>query len=101
MDFGRCKNEHDVRGRLFKSFEQSVERADGEHMNLVNNIDAELTVDGRKAGFVPDIADIVNAVVACGVNFNNIKHSAGVYPTANFTFVAGIAMVGVQAVDRL
>ena len=70
-------------------------------MNLVNDIDAELAVNGCKTGFIADIADIVNAVIACGVNFNNVKNGAGVDTLADFTFVAGIAVNGMQTVDRL
>ena len=41
-------------------------------MDFVHDIHLVLSVDGRKSGFFDDIADIIDAVVACGVKFDKV-----------------------------
>ena len=70
-------------------------------MNLVDNIHPVFRVYGSIVCLVTQITDVVNAVVAGGVNLNNVKYRTVVNSLANGTFVAGIAIVGMRTVDRL
>ena len=40
MKFSRRKDEYRMFRRLFKGFQQGIERTDREHMNLVDDVDA-------------------------------------------------------------
>jgi len=58
--------------------------------------------DGRgEVDFFPQIPDIVHTVVGSGVNLYDIENGAVVDSSAVFTFVAGVAVLEVQAVYRL
>ena len=70
-------------------------------MNLVDNIHPIFCVNGSIVSLVTQITDIVNTVVAGGVDLDNVKYRAVVNTLANRTFVAGIAVVGMRTVDRL
>ena len=70
-------------------------------MHLVDDINSVLRFNRRKVCLVSKIADIVNAVVAGGVYLDNVENGAVVYLAADLAFVAGIAVDGRQAVDRL
>ena len=70
-------------------------------MNLVDNIHPVFRVYGSIVSLVTQITDVVNAVVAGGVDLDNVKYRTVVNSLANRTFVAGIAVVGMRTVDRL
>ena len=70
-------------------------------MHLVYDINSVFGVCRGKIGFFTQISDIVNAVVACRVDFDNIKNRAVINPSADFALVAGISVNGGKAVDRL
>ena len=101
MNLGRRKDKFDVRRRLFERFQKSVERSNGKHMNLVDDIHSVFTACRCKSGFISYISDVVNAVITGGVDFNNVKNCARLNSLTDFTFTAGITVHGVQAVDRL
>ena len=70
-------------------------------MNLVDDINSVFCVCGSEVCFLTQITDVVNAVVAGGVDFDNVKDCAAVDTLADFAFVAGISVNGRKAVDRL
>ena len=56
---------------------------------------------GQKDRFLPQVTDVIDAVVAGGIDLHNIHQAAVIHPTAAFTFPAGTAVVRIQTVDRL
>ena len=101
MYLRRREDKNDVGGRLLKGLEQGIECPDREHMHLVDDINSVFCADGREICLLTQVTDIVNAVVAGGVYLDNVENGAVVYPAADLAFVAGIAVDGRQAVDRL
>ena len=67
-------------------------------MHLVDYINSVFSINRSKICFLTQITDIVNTVVACGVDFNNIKNRSAFNSPADFAFVAGIAVNGRKAV---
>ena len=100
MNLRRSKDKLDVRRRFFQRLQKSVERPDGKHMNLVDDIYSVFTACRSKSGFITDVSDVVNAVITCGVDFHNVKDRPRLNPLTNFTFTAGIAVDRIQTVDR-
>ena len=70
-------------------------------MNLVDYIHTVFCMNGGIICFLTKVTDIVNTVVACGINFNNVKYRTVVNTLAYFTLIAWIAVVGIRTVDRL
>ncbi len=50
---------------------------------------------------VPQVADIIHAIVGGSVHLHHIKDAAVVDALADLALTAGVAVVGMQTVDRL
>ena len=96
----RRQNEHDIGGRLFQRLEQRVERALREHVHLVDDIHAIAPRLRRVFHLFAQIADLVHAVVAGRVDFQNIEAVFLCQRPAGVARAAGIAVLRVFAVDR-
>ncbi len=84
-------HEDDVRGRLFEGFEQGIEGGIGDLVRFIEQNDFEAVAGGAVAGGVAQLANLVDAAVGGGVDFEHIDGVAG----ANFeTGVANEAGLG-------
>ena len=101
VDFRRGEHELDVLRRLLQRLQQRVERAGGEHVDLVDDVDAVLAADGCEVRFVADLTDVVDAVVRRRVDLDDVEDGTGVDALAGLAAVAGIPVHRVLAVDRL
>ena len=70
-------------------------------MHLVDDIHLILTGAGGVGGLVPQVADIVHAVVGGCVHLHHVQQAAVVDALADLALPAGVAIYRVQAVDRL
>ena len=95
----RREYEHDVRGGLFKRFQQGVERRGGEHMHLVYYIYAHFQLRRRIRQLLDHVAHLTHAVVARRVHLDYVERQAGVDRAARFALAAGIAVYGSVTVD--
>ena len=73
MHLGGGKYENHMGRGLFKGFQKRIESSDGEHMHLVDDIHTVFCAGRSEISLLTQITDIVNTVVRCGVNFNNVK----------------------------
>ena len=73
MDFCGGEYEFDVRRRFFNRFQQGVPCLFGKHVNFVDDIDFIFAVNRHMHDFVAEVADIVNRVLAGGVNFDDVN----------------------------
>src|SRR3954470_19596704 len=73
LGLGRRKNELHVRGRFFERLEERIERSRTQHVDFVDDVDPELSLRGRVANVVPQLANLFNAVVARAVDLQNVK----------------------------
>ena len=103
MNFGRRQDEDDMIRRLLQRFEQGIECPLREHMNFVDDINLFGGRGRRQAGFVDDIADIVDSRMGGGVNFDYIKGASDRNGQALIALVAGFSdrQIQILAVDRL
>ena len=72
---GRQDKNNILRG-LLQRLQQGVERSDGKHMHLVNDIDLISSLCGPVRDLFPDLADIVYTVVGCGVDLDHVHGSS-------------------------
>ena len=79
------ENENDALGRLFQSFQQRVRGFVGELMRFVEDHDFVAARSGRVTDHFAKFADLVDAAIGGGVNFENVERIAG------GNFAAGIA----------
>ena len=98
MQFCRAQYEHEMRGRFFKDLQQSVEGRNGEHVHLIDDIDALFDTGGRENGFILQGPDVVDAVVGCGVELHHVKDASIQDAAAGGALVAWAAVHGVFAV---
>ena len=76
--------------RFLHRLEQCIERGGRQHMNLIDDIHLILAYCRQKGGFIPQVADIINAVVGCRIDFGYIKNSSVIDAPTNLTFTARI-----------
>ena len=105
VGFGGCEDEKDVRGRLFESFQERVEGALREHVDLVEDVDFLLRTLRRNTDGVPELTDVVYAVVARGINFDDVHRAASLECLARFAHAAGLGVFALlkrrRAIDGL
>lgn len=99
---GRGQDEDGVVGRLLEGLQKCVEGRRREHVHLVDDEDLVLPDLRRYAHLVDEDADVVDRVVRCGVELDDVVGTLFVEGAARLTFVAGFARLGgVEAVDCL
>ena len=76
VQLGRRQDKQHMLGRLLERFEQRVERADREHVHLVDDEHALFDLRGRVARLVAQVADVVHAVVRGRVDLGHVEHRA-------------------------
>ena len=88
-------------GRFLQCLEESVECLYGEHMHLIDDIDA-VSADLRRDTYLVDqVADIIDRVVRGGIQFVDVERTVFVESLAGFAFVACFGIgCRVQTVDR-
>ena len=96
---GHHKN-HAV-GRLFQSFQKRVGRFVGEHVRFVEDDDLVMSAGGGVAHHVAQFADLIDAAIRGGVNFNHVHGISGGNFAAGITFVAGSGRWTFDAVQSL
>ena len=85
--------------RLFQGFQECVGGLIREHVGFVDDVDLALALYRREIHLLPYIANLVDSPVAGGVQFDDIQKPAFVDGLANGTLVAGVAALGVKAVN--
>ena len=70
---GGGEDEDDVRGRLFERLEQRVGGRAGQLVDLVDQIDLEAGRAGLVVGALAQLADVVDAAVAGGVDLDQVE----------------------------
>ena len=76
VGFGGRKHEPGVWRGLFQSLEQRVEGAGTKHMHFVDDVDLVAGFAGLETDFLAQLTDVVDAVVAGRVDFDQIKEAA-------------------------
>ncbi len=78
VGLGGREDELDVLGRLFDDLQQGVEALRGDHVGLVEDEDLEPVAGRGEDGPVTDVAGVVDAVVACRVDLDDVERAAAV-----------------------
>ncbi len=105
LGLGGGHHEDDVVGRLFESFEQRVEGSVGDLVRFVEDVDLVFVARGAVAGGVAELADLVDAAIGGGVDFDDVDRGAGADLGAGVAEVAGLggragfAADGVAAIE--
>ncbi len=105
LHLGGGKNELDVRRRLLERLEQRVERVlhipRGQHVDFVDDVDLVARPGRAILGILPQVAHVVDAVVARPVDLLDVEILAGRNCPADFAFAARRGGRPVDAVQRL
>ena len=101
MLLGGCEDEYCVVWWLLKCLEEGVERRCGEHMHLVDDEHRVATLLRDDAHLLDEVADIIHRVVRRSIELVNIERATFVERATRLALVAGLATVGVEAVDGL
>ena len=101
MQLRRRQNEQQVLRRLLDDLEQGVERAQREHMHLVDDIHALFDLRRGIDGVVAQSTDAVHAVIRGGVDLQHVHARARIDAPAGGAAVAGVAVLRIFAVHGL
>ena len=101
LDLRRGEDEDDVGRRLFQRLQQGVEGRCGQHVHLIDDVYLIMAGAGGIGCLVPQVADVVHAVVGGSVHLHHIEDTAVVDAFADLALAAGVAILGMEAVDRL
>ena len=101
MHLGGGQDKHDMGRRLLQRLEQGVEGPSGQHVYLVDDIHPVFGHRRGEVDLLAQIPDVVHPVVGRGVDFHHIHDGAAVDALADVALVAGVAIHGMEAVDRL
>jgi hypothetical protein len=71
--FGGRENELDVFRRFFHDFEQSIESLLSDHMGFIEDENLVPIARGGKPGSFAKFSGVIDSVVACGVDFDDIE----------------------------
>ena len=69
-------------------------------MNFVDDIDLIFGLTRREDDFVRDPANVIDGIVGGRVNFQDIKKAPLIDAFTDFAYIAGIALMGIQTIDR-
>ena len=95
-----CQDEDHIGRRLLQCFQKGVERACGKHMDLVYDIDFIISFRGAVGDLLPDLTDIVHAVIGRRVDLDNVHGRARLDGFAHLALVAGASVHRMAAVHR-
>ena len=90
LGIGGGQHEHHPRRRLLQGLEQGVEGGGGEHVALVHHVDLPAGLHRCEAGALDQLADVVDAGVGGGINFDHVEGIADGDRGAEFTGAAGL-----------
>ena len=101
VDFGGSQNKDDMFGRFLQDFQQRIHCAWRKHVALIEDVNPVFCYRGHEVGFLAELPDVIHPVVARRVDLRHVEDRAVVDPAADLTFIAGVPVRRVQAVDRL
>ncbi len=101
VGLGGAENENHVSRRLFQGFQKGVGSLIGEHVGFVNDINLAPALGGGKVNLVPNLTDVLNAPVAGRIHLYGIHKALFIGGAAHGAGIAGVAFLGVKAIDRL
>ena len=96
LRLGRGQDKFHMARRFFERFQQRVEGALTEHVDFVDDVDLEPAAGRAVLGVFDDLADVVHAGVAGGVDFDDVDVVAAGDGQAGIAFAAGLGRGGVE-----
>ena len=100
MHFCGCQNKDDIGRRFLQCFQKRIERSDGKHMNLVNNINLVFPFCRRIIHLFDNLPDTVHAIVGCRINLDYIHAGSCCNGSADRTFPTRTAIHRMLTIDR-
>ena len=76
MQLGGSQNEQNMLRRLLECFEQRIERTDGQHVYLIDDIDSVFSFCRRILHLFPDITDIFHAIIGSRIDLHYVHGGA-------------------------
>jgi hypothetical protein len=99
VEVGGGKDEDGVGRGFLERLEEGVEGALGEHVHFVEEVDLAGEVGRGVGDLLAQLPDVVDAAVAGGVHFDQVKGGAGEDGPAGIAGVARLAIAELAAVD--
>ena len=96
--FGRRQDEDDMGRRFFQGLQQGIESFGRQHVHFIDDINFLMPFGRHEFNRFPQGADVFDAAVGSGVDFDDIQGFTAHDVAADFTFVA---RVGRRPVDTV
>jgi len=101
VGLGGGEDKDNVGWWFLQGFEQGIGGAGTEHVDFVDDIDLIACLIRGVVDLLTEAADIIDAGVAGGINFDNIQGSGFGYCLAHITGIAGFTLIIGEAVHCL
>ena len=98
VGFSGAEHENHVVRGLFQCLQEGIRGSVGQHMGFIDDVDLALALGWREVYLLPDVSDLIDATVAGGIQFDDVHELAAVDRVADGASVAGVSVLGVQAV---
>ena len=95
------QDEQQMLRRFLDDLQQRIEGRDGQHMHLIDDVHTLFHLAGRINSIVPQVPDIVDTIVGGRIDLQHIHAGARIDGPAGLADIAGVAVMGIQTVDRL
>ncbi len=97
---GRCQDELGVGRRFLQCFQEGVRGGTGDLVGLIDDVELGFELRGCVLHPLPQVADVIDAAIAGGINFNHICRCAGVDRHTTWADIARSSeWIGIFAVD--
>ena len=90
--FSCSKNENGMCRRLLQCFEKCIECIGAEHVHLIDDVYFVFSSLWCKTDLFYQVTDIINRIVACSIEFMDIKRGAIVEGLTGIACIAGLAI---------
>ena len=99
LRLGGCQNKHHMGRWLLQRLQQRIKGRGRQHVYLVDDIDLVFAILWRILHRFAQVADLVHAVVAGRVDFQNVQTVFSHQALAAFAFPTGVALHRMQTVN--
>ncbi len=101
MRLGGGQHKDGMWRRFFEGFEQRVKGRVGQHVDFVDDINLVAALVRGEGDLVAEAANLIDAAVGGGVDLNQVQGATFVDAHANGALVAGLTVLGIEAVHGL
>ena len=92
MLLGGSEDKDGIARGLLQGLEEGIKSRDREHVHLVYDIDLVASESGRHGDLLGELTDILDGVIRCGIELEDIEGSLLIEGTTALTRITGLPL---------